>query len=54
MLMGRLSGFYEKLSSFANYGSMYRRIQKCFVETGPRGAVEALVQVRGKGDDIPK
>ena len=48
------TGFYDKLNSFANYGPMYRRIQKCFVAAGPRGAMDALVEVRGSSDDIAK
>ena len=49
-----ISAFYTELSSFANYGSMYRRIQKYYLAAGPGGSMEALVQIRANDTDIPK
>ncbi len=49
-----LLGFYERMSSFAQFGPMYRRIQTCHVARGANGAVEVLTQVRGADSDIPK
>ena len=48
------SGFYNELEAFANYGPMYRRIQKCYLSLGSRGSVSALVEVRANGKYIPK
>lgn len=54
MLTLLLTGFYERMGSFAQFGPMYRRIQTCHVARGPNGAVEVLTQVRGADSDIPK
>ena len=54
LLNPSVSGFYSKLSSFANYGPMYRRIRQCYLGTGPGGAVEALTELNGRTADIPK
>ncbi|KAI0749982.1 hypothetical protein C8Q80DRAFT_660233 [Daedaleopsis nitida] len=48
-----MSGFYAELSSFANYGPMYRRIRRCYMGRGVAGAVEALAEIRGGDKDIP-
>ena len=48
------SGFYNELEAFANYGPIYRRIQKCYLSTGTDGSVNALLEIRGNGKDIPK
>lgn len=47
-------GFYDELSSFANYGPMYRRLRKFWVTTNPGGAMDALGEIRGAGNDIPR
>ena len=53
-LMACLTGFYEGMGSFAQFGPMYRRIQACHVTRGPNGHVEVLTEVRGADTDIPK
>ena len=54
LLMACLTGFYEGMGSFAQFGPMYRRIQACHVARGPNGHVEVLTKVRGADTDIPK
>ena len=47
------AGFYSELESFANYGPMYRRIQKCYLAAGTFG-VDVLTEVHAWDEDIPK
>ena len=49
-----ITAFYTELASFANYGPMYRRIQKYYLAAGSGGAMDALVQIRGDDMDITK
>ncbi|KAH9933653.1 ketoacyl-synt-domain-containing protein [Epithele typhae] len=45
--------FYSDITSFANYGPMYRRIKKCYLAVRPGGAVDALAELKGNAPDIP-
>ena len=54
MILTHGIALYDELNSFANYGPMYRRINKCYIGRGPGGALDALVEIRGSGKDIPK
>ena len=49
-----VEAFYTELSSFANYGPMYRRVQEYWLSVGEGGAMDALVEIRGNDTDIPK
>lgn len=42
------------MSSFANFGPMYRRIKSCHIARDSNGWVEALTEVRAADSDIPK
>ncbi|KAI0694299.1 ketoacyl-synt-domain-containing protein [Cerioporus squamosus] len=47
------STFYSQLQFFAQYGSMYRRVQRWYMSAGSHGEVEGLAEVRVDGGDIP-
>ena len=49
-----VEAFYTELSSFANYGPMYRRVQRYWLSVREGGAMDALVEIRGSDTDIPK
>lgn len=47
-------GFYDRMTTFAQFGPMYRRIRACYINRGAYGTVEALTEVRAAEADIPK
>ena len=42
------------MSSFAQFGPMYRRVQSCHIARDSQGAVEVLTEVRAAAGDLPK